>query len=238
MAFATRSLLLAVGLMILSARSYAQTNSLSAAERDYQSAAEYAYGMNKVLIDDAKVVEFVSRAAAQGLPEAEAGLAYLTSSGSLGVTKDTTKGEELAQKALAHGLVARANEGRASAQNALARLYREGLGLARDLGKAAELYQKAALQGDSIAQFALGVYYLQGTGVAKDPKKAVALFRQAADQGNAVAQTNLAYAYEIGVGVEKDLKKALELYAKASAQGDQIAQGNLNRLSREMSGAR
>jgi TPR repeat protein len=230
MAFAKRSVLLAVGLMMLSAQSHAQTNPLSAAEKDYESAVEYAYGMNKVRIDDTKAVEFVSRAAAQGLPEAEAGLAYLTSSGSLGVTKDTPKGEELAHRALAHELVARANEGRANAQNALARLYREGLGLARDLGKAAELYQKAALQGDSVAQFALGVYYLQGSGVAKDPKKAVALFRQAADQGNSVAQTNLAYAYEIGVGVEKDLKKAIELYEKASAQGDEIAQANFQRL--------
>jgi hypothetical protein len=66
MAFAGRSLLLAVGLMILSARSYAQTNSLSGAEKDYQSAVEYAYGMNKMLIDDTKkALELYAKAGAQ-----------------------------------------------------------------------------------------------------------------------------------------------------------------------------
>ena len=51
---AALSVLLSVCAIILSERSHAQTNPLSSAEKDYESAVEYAYGMNKVRIDDTK----------------------------------------------------------------------------------------------------------------------------------------------------------------------------------------
>jgi TPR repeat protein len=54
----------------------------------------------------------------------------------------------------------------------------------KDLGKAAELYQKAADQGNANAQNNLGVSYENGQGVPKDLRKAAELYQKAADQGN------------------------------------------------------
>ena len=59
----------------------------------------------------------------------------------------------------------------------------------KDLGKAAELYQKAADQGNAKAQMNLGWLYENGQGVPKDLGKAAELYQKAADQGDAPAQT-------------------------------------------------
>ena len=229
-------MLLTICSLFFPEKSDAETPSLSVAEKDYQSAVEYAYGMNKVRMDDTKVIEFLRRAAAQGLPEAEVSLAYVTNEGFFGLTKDSAKAVELARQALAHGLIARANDGKATAQVALARLYREGLGLEKDMSKAAEFYQKAADQGNASAQNALGLFYIgvngDISGLKKDAKKAVELIRRAADQGDATAQFNLALLYESGEGVDKDLNKAIELYRKSSTQGNEDATATLRRLGK------
>ena len=108
--------------------------------------------------------------------------------------------------------------------------YQNGLGVPKDLGKAAELYQKAADQGNALAQNNLGWLYQNGQGVPKDLGKAVELYQKAADQGNAFAQNNLGWLYENGQGVPKDLGKAAELYQKAADQGNAFAQNNLGWL--------
>ena len=104
----------------------------------------------------------------------------------------------------------------------------------KDLGKAAELYQKAADQGYARAQTNLGWFYENGRGVPKDLGKAAESYQKAADQGYARAQTDdLGWFYENGRGVPKDLGKAAELYQKAANQGNQTAIANLKRLSEE-----
>jgi len=101
----------------------------------------------------------------------------------------------------------------------------------KDLGKAAELYQKAADQGNARAQSNLGRFYETGRGVPKDLSKAAELYQKAANQGNARAQYHLGWLYEFGDGVPKDLGKAAELYQKAANQGDEDAIASLQRLS-------
>ena len=108
--------------------------------------------------------------------------------------------------------------------------YQNGIGVPKDLGKAVELYQKAADQGNPLAQNNLGWLYQNGQGVPKDLKKAVELYQKAADQGNAFGQNNLGWLYQNGQGVPKDLKKAVELYQKAVDQGNALAQTNLGWL--------
>ena len=54
------------------------------------------------------------------------------------------------------------------AQNNLGSLYQNGRGVPKDLGKASELYLKAADQGNAAAQNNLGVLYRSGQGVPKD----------------------------------------------------------------------
>src|SRR5262249_26239434 len=102
----------------------------------------------------------------------------------------------------------------AAAQFNLGVQYENGRGVRKDLGKAAELYQKAADQGYPPAQYNLGLLYEHGEGVPKDLGKARELYQKAADQGYALAQCNLGLFYQNGQGVPKDLGKAAELYQK------------------------
>jgi len=211
-----------------------QTQQLAAAsssvEKDYNSAIEYTSGMNRVRIDGAKAVELLQRAAAKHYPEAEARLAFFTKDGRFGVPKDAAKAEDLAKQSLSDGLIAAADHGRATAQEALGVLYVMGIGVGAHTNEAAEWYQKAADQGYAEAQRNLGWLYERGTGVAKDLGKAAELYQKAADQGHAWAQTHLGWLYESGTGVTKDLSKAVELYQKAVDQGYAGAQTNLGWL--------
>jgi TPR repeat protein len=73
----------------------------------------------------------------------------------------------------------------------LGELYYFGLGVDKDYEKAAEWYQKAALQGDADAQYKLGVCYYYGHGTSQDHTKAVEWLQKAADQGQEDAQKKL-----------------------------------------------
>ena len=97
-------------------------------------------------------------------------------------------------------------------------------------GKVAELYQKAADQGNANDQYNLGVAYLRGDGVPKDFDKARELFQKAADQGNADGQDYLGVLYARGDGVPKNPGKAAEFFQKAADQGNADAQFNLGLL--------
>jgi len=217
-----------------------QTQQLAAAsssvEKDYNSAIEYTSGMNRVRIDGAKAVELLQRAAAKHYPEAEARLAFFTKDGRFGVPKDAAKAEDLAKQSLSDGLIAAADHGRATAQEALGVLYVMGIGVGAHTNEAAEWYQKAADQGYAEAQRNLGWLYESGTGVTKDLSKAVELYQKAVDQGYAGAQTNLGWLYATGTGVARDLSKAVELSQKAADQGNAQAQHNLGWLYQNGSG--
>jgi len=61
-----------------------------------------------------------------------------------------------------------ANQGNASAQNALGNMYHDGKGVPQDYAVAVGWYRNAADQGDAKAQFNLGVMYDKGQGVKQD----------------------------------------------------------------------
>ena len=189
------------------------------AANDYAEAVKLATGLGGTRIDLPKAAEYLQRAAAKNVPEAEASLAYWVNNGRGGLAKDNVKGEQWAKKALADGLTAKAKNS-VEAQTVLGRLYESGLGVPKDLGKAAELYQKAADQGLASAQVNLGAFYYLGEGVPMDLEKAKELYQKAADQGLAVGERNLGTLYKHGEGVPMDLEKARELYQKAADQGD------------------
>lgn len=120
------------------------------AANDYAEAIKLATGLGGTRIDLPKAAEYLQRAAAQNVPEAEARLAYWTNNGVGGLARDKVKAEQWAKEALADGLAAKAANS-ADAQTELATLYEFGLGAPKDLAKAAELYQKAAHQGNQDA---------------------------------------------------------------------------------------
>jgi hypothetical protein len=120
------------------------------AANDYAEAMKLATGLGGTRIDLPKAAEYLQRAAAKNVPEAEARLAYWINNGVGGLARDHVKAEQWAKKALADGLAAKAANS-AEAQTELATLYEFGLGAPKDLEKAAELYQKAAHQGNQDA---------------------------------------------------------------------------------------
>jgi hypothetical protein len=120
------------------------------AANDYAEAIKLATGLGGTRIDLPRAAEYLQRAAAENVPEAEARLAYWINNGVGGLARDKVKAEQWAKKALAGGLAAKAANS-AEAQTELATLYEFGLGAPKDLAKAAELYQKAAHQGNQDA---------------------------------------------------------------------------------------
>ena len=128
----------------------------------------------------------------------------------------------------------------------------------RDYDKAAEWYEKAAVQGHVRAHFYLATIYRLKSDDKKymeylaraanlgdpeaqfeiantfqsigDRKSAVTWLMKAAEQGFTRAQVNLGYCYEMGDGVAKDLDKAAEWYNKAANLRNGEAKYLLNKL--------
>ncbi len=87
----------------------------------------------------------------------------------------------------------RAEAGDAAAQTLLAEIYSRGLGVPRDLEKAAELYEQSAEKGVPEAQFQYALMLLRRDRDNSAIKsEATQMMRQAADGGNAEAQFNYA----------------------------------------------
>jgi TPR repeat protein len=116
-------------------------------------------------------------------------------------------------------LQARAEDGDAKAQSALAFAYLGSPGTARDVSAAAHWAQTAAEQGDANAQYLIGSLSLAGTGVSRDPKQAVSWFTRSAAAGNVKAMHNLAIAYVQGNGAPKNPAAAATWFARAASQG-------------------
>jgi TonB family protein len=115
----------------------------------------------------------------------------------------------------------------ADKQARLGYAYETGRGVKENDARAAELYRKAAEQGQVEAQYNLGVLYKDGVGVQKDDEQAVAWFRRAADRGFPPAQVGLAAMYEYGLGVPKDDTQMQVWTRKAADQGFAPAQTRL-----------
>src|SRR5262249_61265140 len=81
-----------------------------------------------------------------------------------------------------------ADAGNPDAQYALATLYKEGRGVAKNPGEAARLLGIAARAGNLDAEVEYAIALFNGTGGAKDEAGAVAWFRKAARQGSPIAQ--------------------------------------------------
>jgi TPR repeat protein len=81
-----------------------------------------------------------------------------------------------------------AEAGDPEAQVALAGLYLDGLGVARDQAEGARWYRLAAEQGEPVAQMNLGDLYSRGQGVPRDLAQAYLWLSLSAAQGRAWAE--------------------------------------------------
>ena len=95
-------------------------------------------------------------------------------------------------------------------------MYRKGLGVEKDPGKAFSWYSRAAELGFDRAQANVASMYMKGEGTEQDYVKAANWFTLAAQQGHVISQYNLGLMYELGRGVERSQAKALAWYNLAA----------------------
>ena len=122
-----------------------------------------------------------------------------------------------------------AEGGNRKAQRALAIIYRDGLGVTRDLEEALKWARLAADAGDPEGQVILGLLHDSAQNLDPDDwledNAAVAVhwYRQAAEQGDADGQYRLGIMYWVGKGVENDDGTAFGLLRRAADQGHRSA---------------
>lgn len=102
------------------------------------------------------------------------------------------------------GLLERAENGDAVAQNEVGSRYYAGRGIERDDAEAARWIRRAAEQGYAPAQYNLGLLHFRNRGVAGTDAEAAVWYRSAARQGYAPAQAGLGYLHIYGAGVEEN----------------------------------
>lgn len=165
--------------------------------------------------DKAKAVDYYRRAAEKGHVPAQVFLAHALATGD-GVAPD--------QAAALPWLKQSAEAGNARSQLLFAEFLEHGKGgVARDPGKAAEFYRKAAEADQPRAHCALARLHSAGTGVEQNPSESVKWYRKCAAGGDVSAMSALATAYETGQGVEQDAAAAVEWFRKAAEKGDVAA---------------
>jgi TPR repeat protein len=109
---------------------------------------------------------------------------------------------------------------------------------ARDLVRAHDWYERAALAGSADAQQAMGTAYYLGRGRPHDAVRAAHWYREAALRGDVGAMYLLASMYEHGEGVEPDPRLARHWYELAARHGDVAAPGKLQELDARAATAR
>lgn len=118
----------------------------------------------------------------------------------------------------------------APAQNNLAIMYEEGLGVVSDLTVAIQWYRRAAELGEANAQHHLGKMLLAGRGLEQDIDEGIQLIEQAARQGHADACADLARLYSGGEYLKKDIEKARYWWRQAAQNGYPNAQQAIDAL--------
>lgn len=130
-----------------------------------------------------------------------------------------------------------ADEGDATAQFRLARLYETGRGVDADPAEALHWYRRAADRNHRTAQFVLGLKYQQGDGVGIDMAEAARWYELSARQGYPGAQLNLGALHATGEGVPRDPVRALAWWILAAKGGNTLAIRNRRELSDRLSPA-
>lgn len=171
--------------------------------------------------DYAQLIRLHSKAANQGIANAQYNLGFMYEHGR-GVTQSDTEAVRWYRKA--------ADQGHMRSQYRLGYSYDNGIGVTKSNSEAVHWYRKAANQGDRYSQYFLGNMYFDGFGVTQSDSEAVRWYRKAADQGDKHSQHSLGEMYEYGRGVTRSRAEAVRWYRKAAAQGSEHAENSLSQL--------
>ena len=101
----------------------------------------------------------------------------------------------------------------------IAKFYRDGTGVEKDVEKALQLFTKAAEKGCKGAIEDLAWMYRYGKGVDIDGEEAVKWYKMAVDKGYHEHLLDLALLYHDGIIVNKDVDLALHYYKQAAEKG-------------------
>ncbi len=138
---------------------------------------------------------------------------------------DLSGKERLARIVYFESLKPQAEQGGVKAQYAIALLYRDGIGVDKDLRAAVRWLTKAAERGHPNSQYALGRMYEKGEGGYQDIAKAREWYILASRLGrHAGAQFALGQLYFKGSGVPQDFAEAHVWFRKAARRGHPAAQ--------------
>jgi TPR repeat protein len=106
----------------------------------------------------------------------------------------------------------------------------ENNGVVPDFQRAADLFRRAALAGDSDAAYSLGILYKQGKGVPHDDAQAAEWLKRAADNHNTAGMVEYAITLFNGEGIQRDETAAAHLMLKAAARNNPVAQNRVARI--------
>jgi len=101
----------------------------------------------------------------------------------------------------------------------MARAYRDGRGVERNLAVAATHLKISSDAGSHMATRDLGLAYMWGSGVKRETDKAVQLLRTAAEHGYAFAWHDLAETYGAAIGPEVDASQNFRLNMRGAREG-------------------
>jgi len=145
-----------------------------------------AFNLAQILMKNGRsyeALDFMTRSADKGMPEAEIVLADWYYFGQPGIEIDYNKAFEFYSRADVRG--------NPLAQNALGSIYYHGLGRPRDRKKGVEYFRKAAERGVARAQVNLAKEYIMGEEVRRDKIEALKWLFQANAQGEVTARNTL-----------------------------------------------
>lgn len=204
-------------------------------------------GWSGLVCDGARGIEWVKRAASQGLALARYSLGFLLDEGRRHVTRDPAEARRLIELSAAQCLASAqfdqvltyckdndaeafelyrtaAEQGMLIAMNYTANCYRDAKGVPRDLDKAVDWLEKAIAAGHVPSMRTLGqLYFDEGP----DMDLAVAWTRKAVAANHAPALTDLAWLYSIENTPYTDLAASRELGMRAAAGGGVYAMKRL-----------
>lgn len=108
----------------------------------------------------------------------------------------------------------------------ITKMYREGIGVKKDLKKAFDISLEYANKGNEILMFELAGYYLNGIGVEKDINEAINWYKKSYEAGYIESAYFLGYIYQTNEMV-KDNNEAINWYKKSAELNNPRACYNL-----------
>jgi localization factor PodJL len=127
-----------------------------------------------------------------------------------------------------------ARAGLVPAQQRLAAMYEQGVGVDRDLARAIGWYERAAEGGNLKAMHHLATLLAAGAQGQPDYTGAFRWYTEAAEAGHPDSQFNLGVLLTRGIGAARNLPRAYQWFDVAARQGDSDAAAKRNEIAKRL----